>query len=173
MSHIVGAFLAVGILQLRGVNGQAGWRYLFLIEGGFTCLVGLFSFIAMPPGPCQTRSRFFPNGWFSERRVLVQAFLAKRKLILVRSERRSSWSTGTLFYLLVKPATSAHMSHRVLRDDPTKSSMHNREGLSLRSIFIGLSDWSMWPLYILGLVHFSECFLRIRVVHILTGRHSS
>jgi hypothetical protein len=68
-SHIVGAFLAVGLLKLRGLNGQAGWRYLFLVEGGFTCVIGLISFVLMPPGPTQTRSRFFPKGWFTERYV--------------------------------------------------------------------------------------------------------
>jgi sugar phosphate permease len=73
LSHIVGAFLAVGIFQLEGVNGQPGWRYLFLIEGAFTFLVGLVSFWLMPPGPTQTRSRVFPNGWFTERYVLVSS----------------------------------------------------------------------------------------------------
>ena len=44
MTQIVSAFLATGILQLRGHNGVMGWRYLFLIEEIFTCLCGLFSF---------------------------------------------------------------------------------------------------------------------------------
>ncbi|KAG9081852.1 hypothetical protein FS749_007333 [Ceratobasidium sp. UAMH 11750] len=30
---IISAFLATGILRMRGVGGRAGWRYLFLIEG--------------------------------------------------------------------------------------------------------------------------------------------
>jgi hypothetical protein len=67
MTQIVGAFLATGILQLRGHNGVAGWRYLFLIEGIFTCLCGLFSFALMPPGPTQTKAWFRPSGWFTER----------------------------------------------------------------------------------------------------------
>ena len=70
LSHIVGAFLAVGLLQLRGVGGLAGWRYLFLIEGCMTLLVGLLSFIMMPPGPTQTKAWYRPNGWFSERYLL-------------------------------------------------------------------------------------------------------
>jgi MFS family permease len=65
--YVAGAFIAAGILQLRGVNGKAGWRYLFLIEGGITLIVGLFSFVMMPPSPTQTKSRWFPNGWFTER----------------------------------------------------------------------------------------------------------
>ena len=66
MDKIVGAFLATGILKLRG-HGVAGWRYLFLIEGLLTCLVGLFSFVLMPPGPTQTRTWYRPKGWYSER----------------------------------------------------------------------------------------------------------
>ncbi|KAI0285781.1 hypothetical protein BGY98DRAFT_930075 [Russula aff. rugulosa BPL654] len=61
------AFLATGILQLRGHNGAAGWRYLFVIEGIFTCLCGLFSFALMPPGPTQTKAWFRPSGWFTDR----------------------------------------------------------------------------------------------------------
>jgi len=47
------------------------------------------------------------------------------------------------------------MIDSVLRDDPTKSNMHNREGLSPKMIWQALTDWRMWPLYVLGLVHFS------------------
>ena len=32
MSEVLGGFLAFGILHLRGVQGSAGWRWLFLIE---------------------------------------------------------------------------------------------------------------------------------------------
>ncbi|KAJ6541851.1 major facilitator superfamily domain-containing protein [Mycena capillaripes] len=108
-SHIVSAFLATGILRLRGVGGHAGWRYLFLLEGLLTFTLGLTSYFMMPPGPTQTKMKYIrPNGWFTE---------------------------------------------RVLRDDPSKSDMHNREGLSPYKIFEALKDWRMWPIYCLGLVH--------------------
>ena len=42
-THIVAAFLAFGILQLRGVHGMAGWQWLFAIEGAFTAAVGIVS----------------------------------------------------------------------------------------------------------------------------------
>ena len=45
------------------------------------------------------------------------------------------------------------MVNRVLRDDPTKSDMHNREGLSLSMIWEAIADWRQWPIYVLGLVH--------------------
>ncbi|KAJ7837429.1 major facilitator superfamily domain-containing protein [Mycena olivaceomarginata] len=109
ISHIVSAFLATGILRLRGVGGQAGWRYLFLLEGLLTLTIGFLSYFMMPPGPTQTKMKYVrPNGWFNE---------------------------------------------RVLRDDPSKSDMHNREGLTPRRIFEALKDWRLWPLYCLGLVH--------------------
>ena len=46
--------------------------------------------------------------------------------------------------------------NRVLRDDPSKSDMHNRQGLTLNMIWQALCDWRMWPLYILGLTHMSK-----------------
>ena len=67
MADIISAFLAVGILQLDGVGGKAGWRYLFLIEGIFTFLIGFTAFFLMPPGPTQTKAWYRPKGWFSER----------------------------------------------------------------------------------------------------------
>jgi len=68
-SDMVSAFVATGIFRLRGLNGKAGWRYLFLIEGMFTLLVGLLSFILMPPGPTQTKAWYRPKGWFTERQI--------------------------------------------------------------------------------------------------------
>ncbi|KAF9563387.1 MFS general substrate transporter [Agrocybe pediades] len=115
-SDMISAFIATGVLRLRGVHGRAGWRYLFLIEGLFTLVVGLISFAMMPPGPTQTKAWYRPKGWFTEREEVI-------------------------------------MVNRVLRDDPSKSDMHNREGLSVRMIWEAVKDWRMWPLYTLGLTH--------------------
>ncbi|TCD62157.1 hypothetical protein EIP91_007285 [Steccherinum ochraceum] len=116
LSNIIGAFLATGLLRLRGVNGHAGWKWLFLIEGLLTLVVGLLSFVLMPPSPTQTKAWYRPQGWFNEREEVI-------------------------------------MVNRVLRDDPTKSDMHNREGLTLTKVFKVLQDWRLWPIYILGLTH--------------------
>jgi hypothetical protein len=91
---IVSAFMAYGILHLGGVHGLAGWRYLFMIEGILTGVIGIISYFYLPPSPCQTASKFRgKNGWFTEREEKI-------------------------------------MVNRILRDDPSKGDMHNRQGLS-------------------------------------------
>ncbi|PPQ65118.1 hypothetical protein CVT24_003009 [Panaeolus cyanescens] len=112
---IFGSFLAVGVLRMRGIQGKSGWRWLFLIEGIITLLIGIATFFKMPPSPTQTKSWFRPKGWFTEREEYI--------------------------------ATT-----RILRDDPTKGDMHNREGLSLKRLWQAFCDFDLWPLYAIGLL---------------------
>ncbi|KAJ5687944.1 hypothetical protein N7536_010563 [Penicillium majusculum] len=44
------------------------------------------------------------------------------------------------------------MVNRVIRDDPSKGSMHNRQAVTLRLFWESLKDYHMWPIYALGLV---------------------
>ena len=114
-TSIVSAFLAFGILHLRGHNSFAGWRWLFALEGLLTGLIGFISFLYLPPSPTQTKSWFRgKDGWFSEREESI-------------------------------------MVNRILRDDPSKGDMHNRQALSPRALWHSLTDYDMWPIYLLGL----------------------
>lgn len=110
---IIGPFLALGLLRLRGHGGHAGWQYLFLVEAVLTLAVGLFAFVNMPAGPTQTKNWFWRKGWFTER---------EEKIIV----------------------------NRVIRDDPTKGSMHNRQGIDWKAFWTSLKDYDMWPLYLIG-----------------------
>jgi len=47
------------------------------------------------------------------------------------------------------------MVNRVLRDDPTKSDMHNRQAITPRKFWLALTDYDMWPLYTLALMVFN------------------
>ncbi|KAK3290554.1 major facilitator superfamily domain-containing protein [Chaetomium fimeti] len=115
IADICSSLLAYGILHMRGVQGHSGWRWLFLIEGLMTLVIGLFAFLLMPAGPCQTASWFRgKKGWFNER---------EQKIIV----------------------------NRVLRDDPNKSDMHNRQPITPRLLWQSLKDYDLWPLYMLGL----------------------
>ncbi|TYJ51574.1 hypothetical protein B9479_007844 [Cryptococcus floricola] len=108
-------FCAVGLLKMRGVLGYAGWRWLFLIEGLFTLLIGIASFFLMPTAPAKTKSWHHPKGYFTDKQVKI----------IVNS---------------------------VIRDDPGKASMHNRQPLSVKSIWRCCLDYDLYPLYALGLM---------------------
>ncbi|KAH7917923.1 allantoate permease [Leucogyrophana mollusca] len=112
---IVASFIAFGTLRLDGYGGKAGWRWLFLVEGVLTLVIGLATFFRMPPSPTQTKAWFRPKGWFTDREETI-------------------------------------IVNRVLRDDPSKGDMHNREGLTLRRLWTAVCDYDLWPLYILGLM---------------------
>ena len=76
--NILGSFLAAGVLQMRGIAGWGGWRWLFLLEGIITLIIGVLSWGLMPPGPCQTKNWFRgKNGWFTdhEETILVNRLL--------------------------------------------------------------------------------------------------
>lgn len=59
--------------------------------------------------------------------------------------RKKGWFTDREEIIIV---------NKVLRDDPTKSSMHNREGLNFRDLWKSFSDFDMWPLYLIGITAF-------------------
>lgn len=42
--------------------------------------------------------------------------------------------------------------NRVIRDDPSKGSMHNRQAITLKLLWEALCDYDMWLIYLLGLV---------------------
>ena len=120
-TQIVGAFLAYGILHLRGKGALGeGWRYMFLIEGVFTGLIGVFTWLYLPASPTQTARGTYKGllrpkeGWFTKHEETI-------------------------------------MVTRILRDDPGKATMHNRQGLSWKDFRAAITDYDLWPIYLIGL----------------------
>ncbi|KAI9659103.1 MAG: hypothetical protein M1821_002063 [Bathelium mastoideum] len=42
--------------------------------------------------------------------------------------------------------------NRVLRDDPSKGDMHNRMAITPKRLWAAMSDYDMWPIYLIGLI---------------------
>lgn len=115
MSGVIASFIAYGVLHMHNVAGREGWRWLFLVEALISIVIGFLSFFFLVPGPTQTKTRLFPNGYFTER---------EEKII----------------------------TNKVLRDDPSKSTMHNRQAITPKMLWKSLSDYDLWPIYIIGIL---------------------
>ncbi|RDW63681.1 MFS general substrate transporter-57 [Coleophoma cylindrospora] len=115
MSGVIGSFIAYGVLHMRGVDGKAGWRWLFLIEALISFVIRAASFLFLVPGPTKTKTWWNPKGYYTER---------EEKIIV----------------------------NRVLRDDPSKGDMHNRQAITLKMLWQNLTDYDLWPIYAIGLL---------------------
>ena len=43
------------------------------------------------------------------------------------------------------------MVNRILRDDPSKGDMHNRQAVDLKLLWGSITDFDLWPIYLIGL----------------------
>lgn len=41
--------------------------------------------------------------------------------------------------------------NRVLRDDPSKGDMHNRQAVDFKLLWKSLCDYDLWPMYLIGM----------------------
>ncbi len=133
MADVVGGFLAFGLLHLRGVEGKSGWRWLFLIE------------VYLSLQTLETRT---PTHTFQGLITLSVGLLA---FFLMPSSPTStaSWFRGQRGWFTEREEKI--IVNRVLREDPSKSSMHNREPLTPALLWQSIKDFDLWPIYILGL----------------------
>ncbi|KAF2479861.1 major facilitator superfamily domain-containing protein [Neohortaea acidophila] len=141
ITNVISPLFAFGLLHLEGVAGREGWRWLFMIEGAITFAIGCWSFFCMVPSITETKARWRPPGWFTEREEVIAV-------------------------------------NRVLRDDPSKGDMHNREGISLRLLWRTLRDFDLWPLYLIGLtfgipVQPPEAYLTLTLRRLQFGVYAS
>ena len=78
------SFLGEVLLQIRGVLGNAGWRWMFLLEDLTTLLgvspgaglqewhrLAVTSFFLMAQAPSKAETRFRPNGHVTDREAKI------------------------------------------------------------------------------------------------------
>ncbi|KAF3765496.1 hypothetical protein M406DRAFT_60210 [Cryphonectria parasitica EP155] len=174
------SIVAICQCRLTGVKTFYATRALLgLLEGGFIpdCVLYLSFFYKSKELPI--RLSFFWGGYILTQ--IISALLAYGILHLREVTGWAGWRwlfalEGGLtfligvfawFYLPPSPTQTASwfrgkdgwfseheekiMVNRILRDDPAKGGMHNRQGLTLSLLWEALCDYDLWPLYLLGL----------------------
>ncbi|KAF2149177.1 phthalate transporter [Myriangium duriaei CBS 260.36] len=121
-TQIVGAFLAFGILHLHGPQYSLKSGWRYL----FVIEGSLTAFIGI------LTWLYLPASPTQTSRTGLKGFLRPKH----------GWFTEHQEYILVT---------RILLDDPGKATMHNRQGLSFKALWESVTDFDLWPIYILGL----------------------
>lgn len=172
--------VAICQCRLTGVKTFYATRSLLgLLEGGFIPDVVLYLSFFYTSKELPIRLSFFWSAYISTQ--IVSALLAYGILHLRSVTGWAGWrwlfaleggltlliGVFSWFYLPPSPTETKGylrgkngwfteheekiMVNRILRDDPAKGGMHNRQGLTLGLLWEALKDYDMWPLYLLGL----------------------
>lgn len=115
MTVVWSSLLAFALLKVKTDSTPESWRWLFLIEGAFTLVVGIAAFFKMPASSVQTKAWYRKKGWYTDR---------EEKIVV----------------------------NRVLRDDPEKGSMHNREPVGPKELLTAVFDVNLLPIYIIRIL---------------------
>ncbi|EDR09467.1 uncharacterized protein LACBIDRAFT_248936 [Laccaria bicolor S238N-H82] len=86
--------MASGLLQLRGLWGLEGWKWMFIVDGIITVAVAIFTWFYLPRDLIQTRAGFGGRkAWLTDRQLRIAVTRVIRDDISKRVyDKRVQWS---------------------------------------------------------------------------------
>ncbi|KAG2233160.1 hypothetical protein INT48_001653 [Thamnidium elegans] len=68
----VSGLISFGVFRMRGIYGLEGWKWLFIIDGVATHIIGLIAFYYLPSSPEGTQGGLRgEDGWFTKRQIRI------------------------------------------------------------------------------------------------------
>ena len=116
LTSFVSSFFAYGLIAMGGVGGKEGWRWLFFWEGALLRSHSAFAVLTHGPGVL----------------TLLIAIGVAFAMPPSPSQTQRKWDKKGFF----DDRQAAIAVTRVLRDDPGKSTMHNREALGWQNLCV-------------------------------------
>src|SRR3954469_14907385 len=115
VSAVIGGPVAVTLLQMDGVLGLSGWRWLFLIEGLPTVVFGLIALYVIVDGPKDA-------GWLTgeERRELLTVIadeppVGRQSFLVALRDKRTSGLAAVFFLLILGVLGPAYWMPLILK----------------------------------------------------------
>ncbi|TDL27077.1 MFS general substrate transporter [Rickenella mellea] len=72
IASAVSGLMASGLLQLRGVRGLFGWKWLFIVDGIITLIVAILTWFYLPVNAARTKGGLRGlKPWFDERQIQI------------------------------------------------------------------------------------------------------
>ncbi|PVH85136.1 MFS general substrate transporter [Cadophora sp. DSE1049] len=167
MQMIAWSIVAMAQAAMQNKAGFLACRSLIgMLEGGFIPDLVLWLSYFYTSRELPTRLSFFwtalsvtsvisslPCGWLFLLEGLATLLIGIASFFLMPASavqtktwfRPKGWFTDRELGIVV---------NRVLRDDPSKGDMHNRQAITPKRLWSALKDYDLWPIYALGLVCF-------------------
>lgn len=132
---------------------------LILRLGIFWTAIPLFQILGslLASGLIEMRGIHNLAGW--KYMFIVEGFLSLAVGVLsFYFMRRGPTQTGEAAFHKGKPYFTEReeliLANRILRDDPAKGDMNNRQAVSLKEILYTLTEYDLWPLFVQGIMAF-------------------